>query len=172
MSEPKPGDFSPEDSHPKAKEKINREFYKSNERSWTLRDISIEIIRVFNKLFAATPEERGDLTGQLERLNGKLIEVGISPNMHLGKTKSEFEQDSVMAAEYLSGQLARLMSDPLHTEADTMRSIVEFSATLAPDTYIIDNKDNPPKEIHQFMAQRSTVNLIQAMFDISNDELK
>lgn len=145
-------------------------FYRSNPRSNTIRETCIPAIDALDRLLhdpkvTEYSEFRSSLYSQLEMVNGKLVELGIKPGMHLGKPLADFQTNPVTAAEFLAGQLIPLTGRSIPSETEVMPIIEEFTEKKVGNARVIDSQSLPDKA-HDFRVVRGVVELIRNNFDI------
>ncbi len=154
----------------------NISFYRSNPRSNAIRETCIPAINALDRLLrdpgvGKNPDLRSSMYSQLEEANGKLVELGIEPGMHLGKPFGAFQASSVTAAEFLASQLIPLTGRSIPSEADVMPIIEEFTEEKAGNARIVDSQTLPDKA-QDFRVVRGAVEFIKDSFDIKPENNK
>ncbi|MDO8638938.1 MAG: hypothetical protein Q7R43_05155 [Candidatus Daviesbacteria bacterium] len=139
------------------------EFYLSNPRSAQLREIGIAIVRKLDALLhdpevAQNRDRQTQLYAELEIHGGQLIELGIKPNMHVGKPLEAFQSDPVVMAEYVTGQLYETTGHTVVSETAVMPIIQEMSEVQSGPAHVISGKNITPK-LKDFMVMRCMVNV-------------
>lgn len=148
----------------------DKTFYLSNQRSNEIRAACIPGIQALNKLLSdpAVINDRAiqsTLYSDLEVVNGRLIELGITPGMHVGEPLSAFQSNSVTAAEFLAGQLISLTGRTIPTEKGTTPIIKEFSEGSIGNATLVKGGVLPDKGV-EFLTTRGVVAFIEDGFDI------
>lgn len=147
-------------------------FYQSDPRSKEIREICIPAINALNRLLhdpgvGKDSELRLSLYSQLEEVNGRLVELGIRPGMHLGKPLEAFQGNSVTAAEFLASQLIPLTGRNIPSESDAAPIIEEFTEEKSENVRIFDSQALPGKA-NDFRTIRGVVAFIEENFDIKS----
>lgn len=145
-------------------------FYQSDPRSKEIREVCIPAISALKQLLydsevGKNSELRLSLYSQLEKVNGRLVELGIKPGMHLGKPLEAFQGNSITAAEFLASQLIPLTGRNIPSESDVMPIIEEFTEKKSGNARILDSQTLPGKA-NDFRTIRSVVAFIEENFDI------
>lgn len=146
----------------------SRKDFLKNDRSKAIRETCIGILKGVDALLhdpqvAQDDDAQQRVYGELESLNGKLIELGIKPHMHVGAPQEKF-QDPVTMAEYVAGQIYSLTGESVVSETGAMPAIKEYSEQKVegdeetPTMHVVKNEGKVPKKMKDFMVARSMVN--------------
>jgi hypothetical protein len=140
------------------------EFYKSNQRSARLREVSLGIVKRSEKLLhdpevEADPSQRSTLYAELEMLGGTLIEMGIKPKMNMGLPLETYQADPVIATEYLASQLLPVTGKHFASEGEVAPIVQELNESDSEVAGIIDAKLAPQK-FREFMIDQHFIGLM------------
>ena len=151
-----------------------KEFYFSNPRSAQIREVSVAIVRKLDTLLhdpevARSQDRQSQLYAELEMHGGQLIELGIGPNMHVGKPQEAFQADPVVMAEYVAGQLYETTGHQVVSETAAMPIIQEMSEAQSGPVHVISGKNITPK-LRDFIVMRSMVNVGYRFLDAEPED--
>lgn len=153
----------------------NREFYLADHRSAQLRGESLNVIRYLLALLYC-PEVVAKMGGesaiyvQLEILNGRLIELGVGPDMQTGYPPEIYETNPVTSAEWVAGQLIKFTGERIPSEATAKRLIEEFSDSEAGAMRVIGAK-NMPNRLVKYYDTAMIVAGLCSQLGVENEEL-
>jgi hypothetical protein len=94
---------------------ITRAFFQRNQQAVKIREACIDFLHAWNQLSEATNIDRAVPESNLEAARERLVELGVTPGMHVGQDFEFFRTRPMAAAEFCAGQLLMRPS----TEADT-----------------------------------------------------
>lgn len=149
----------------------NKDFYLSNPRSREIRGACLLALQGLERLMndpevAKDSAKKSELYAQIEVQNGKLIELGIRPEMHVGKPEEDFKANPVMTAEYLAGQLFDLMGIQIPSETEIVPIIQEHNELQEEKSIALVELSRLPKKFHEHAVNRTMLNFIEENFDI------
>jgi len=151
-----------------------KEFLTSDPRSAEIRKVCIGIVRrLDNLLHDPKVDQNQDIQSQLyaelEAHGGKLIELGIEPNMHVGKPLEAFKSSAVTMTEYVAGQLYETTGHTVVSETAAMPIIQEMSEAQSGSAHVISGRNITPK-VRDFMVLRSMVNVCYRFLDAEPED--
>ncbi len=151
-----------------------KDFYLSNPRSAEIRSICLIVIQALERLMSDVEVAhelsiKADLYAQIEIQNGKLIGLGIRAGMHIGKNVKDFSASSIISAEYLAGQLFRLMGIKVSSETE-LYNISQEHNELEEKSFVLFDPDMLPTQGRDYLVYRSVLNHITTKFDIGDEE--
>lgn len=143
------------------------EFYQSNAKAEDIRNACIPILQklytlLYNEEVAKDKGEQARLYSQLELDNGKLIDLGVSSKMKMGKPLKEYQSNPLTAAEFFAGQLIPLTGTQIPSEKEAVALLEEFSQPL--------DSELPPK-LREFNTKRDMFRFIQYGFAIDDQTI-
>lgn len=152
-----------------------KEFLTSTPRSSQIREVCLGIVNRLNALLhdpeiAQNTDRQSQLYAELEAQGGKLIELGIKPDMHVGQPLEAYKSNPVTAMEYVAGQLYETTGHKVVSESQSMPIIQEFSETRLGRAHLIPNADQIPNKMKDLMVMRSMVNVGYSFLDAQPDE--
>lgn len=148
----------------------NADFFLSDPRSAELREVCIGIVTRIEDL-SEDPETRDNeerkltLYAELELLGGRLIEMGIEPNMNEGLPQSTYQASPVISAEWLAGQLYEFTGHTVTPISDVIRIIEEFDESEIAGVSGVDMSQAPNK-LKDFVVNRQIVASLGSLLDI------
>jgi len=148
------------------------EFYQSNAKAEDIRAACIPILQKLHKLFydpevTEDSSERSKLYAQLELDNGKLLGLGIEPNMKLGRDFKEYHSPPLTAAEYLAGQLIKLTGEHIPAMSEFTGSVGENTVSLEDEAKIVEADDFSP-QARDFSVKQQIFNFVKDGFAIDD----
>ena len=154
---------------------ITPEFFESNAKASDIRTACVPILQKLHRLLydpsiKDNQEERDKLYAQLEQDNGKLLEMGIEPEMETGKDIKEYQKSPLVTAQYLAGQLLELTGRNIPPVPESTDSIGENTATLTENIKIVETADSSP-DARDFMINQQMFIFIQDSFAIDESIL-
>ncbi len=165
---------TPED--PISEWRPKKDFYLSNSRSAEIRSMCLITIQALERLMsdadvAHNPLIKVDLYTQIEIQNGKLIGLGIRTGMHVckGAKVEDFEADPIMSAEFLAGQLFRLMGIKVSSETE-LYNISQEHNELEEKSFVLFDPNMISAKGRDYLVYRSVLNHITTKFDIGDEE--
>ena len=146
-----------------------KEFLLSDPRSTEIREVCVGIVHRLDALLhdpevARSQDRQSQLYAELEMQGGRLIELGIRPNMHVGSPLEAFQSNPVTTTEYVAGQLIEQTGASVVSESATMPIIQEMSEVQSGSAHLISGKNITPK-LRDFMVMRSMVNVGYSFLD-------
>lgn len=152
------GGRQPEKNDDRPHWRPTRDFYLNDPRSAEIRTACLEAFIPLAQTqvdpgLPLTNQEREDLSVILERVNGKLIELGIKPNLHVGTSVETLRNNPVMTAEWVAGQLLGLLGDSVTTDHELL---------------LTSGKNLPPKLVN-FLTARQQRKVIGDFLDIDSE---
>lgn len=150
------------------------EFYESNARADDIRSACVPILQKLHRLFydPAIIEdftERSRILSEIELDNGALIELGVELRMEEGRALVEYQSNPLVAAQYLAGQLLRLIETDTDSSAST-KQIGEGVEELGDDVMIINSLDFSP-QARDFAVKQQMFLFIKDGFAIDDSTL-
>lgn len=151
-----------------------KDFYLTNPRSAELREVGLGIVRRLDALLhdpkvSEDQEKQSQLYAELEAQGGRLIELGIEPDMHVGKPEEAFKSSPVTMAEYVAGQLFETTGAQVISERDISSTVQEMSETSSGSAHFIKGENVTPR-LRDFMVMRSMVNVGYHFFGAQPEE--
>ena len=128
------------------------EFYKGDPKAYEIRRVCLGVLEKIRKLLG-DPKVMEDRVAQqnlyaaLELDEGRLIELGVSAGMHVGKPLPFFELNPLHAAQFVAGQLMPMTGEHLVSENDIVSLTKKFRAKLFNEKVSVFNSQNVPGEI-------------------------
>lgn len=152
------------------------EFYEGNAIAEDIRNACIPIVRKIHKLLndptiSNDVGTRSFLYAQLELDNGKLIELGIEPNIEMGKSLEEYWTKPLVSARYLAGQLIKLTGETLPAVSEFNGTVGENAITLDDGIQMVDSLDAAPKTL-DFSVIQTILTFVQNGLAIDNTDLE
>lgn len=146
-----------------------KEFLLSDPRSAQIREVCIGIVRRLDTLLhnpevARSQDEQSQIYAELEAAGGKLIELGIVPDMHVDEPAEAFKANPVMTAEYVAGQLYETTGHTVVSETAAMPIIQEMTEAQSGPVSVISGKNLTPK-LREFIIMREMVNVGYSFLD-------
>ena len=132
------------------------EFYKGDPRANEIRTVCLGVLEKMRKLLGdpevmENREVQQNLYAVLELDEGRLIELGVKPRMHVGKPLSFFQSSPLHAAQFVAGQLMQKTGEDLTSEKDIVPLVEEFSEERFNEGEIIVIKSrNMPDKVTDF----------------------
>lgn len=141
----------------------DKEMFLSQPRSKEIRKVCLEILRVLHRLMndESIQGNRENFLKAIELQKKRLIELGITKDVHVGSPPGTFIDDPIKAAEYLAGQIIATLDQGKFLHSD---EILAGSETL-----IATNGSNP-KGV-SFVSDNELIKLIMAGFDATDEVL-
>lgn len=96
---------------------INKGFFERNGQAAELRAACIDFLHAWSQLSEATGIERVVPESNLEAARERLVALGVTPGMHVGRDFEYFRTRPIAVAQFCAGQLLKSPS----TEADAAR---------------------------------------------------
>lgn len=151
--------------------KPTREFWASDIRSATLREINLAITnRVLDLLHdpevMQDTDRQHELYTELEALNGELIELGITPDIQIDLPVEVYYQDPVIAAEWIAGQLIQFTGRKVVSEQEAQPIIGEF---VEGQFGVLESE--PPERMWRYFDTSMIVGHMRTLLDLTDEEL-
>jgi hypothetical protein len=151
-----------------------RDLLLTNARSAVLREVSLGIITRVDALLHDSDivhdqNKQVQLYAELEAQGGRLVELGIESNMHVGTPHHVFLSQPVLMAEYIAGQCCKLAGSPVVAEHDILPTIQEMGESHAGSLHVIEGKNNTPR-LGTFLAVQAMVNSLYGCLGASSEE--
>lgn len=151
-----------------------KDFYLNNSRSNEIRSACLEALIPLAQTQEdpnppLTNQEREDLSVTLERVNGKLIELGIKPNLHVGTNVEILRNSPVMTAEWVAGQLLSLLGDSVTTTNQVGPIIGEYNILPTDHELSLTSGKNLPPKLVNFLTARQQRKVIGDFLDIDSE---
>ena len=152
-------------------------FFFQSKRASHIRDLCIQTAQQLDILFTVPSmqdDEKTKIYGQLEALNGKLIALGITSNMHQEKPVEErgekIKSNPDILAEFLAGQLIPFTGSEIPHESSLACTAQEFSEEkIVGDNgstgHFISNELPKPPIYMKSLNTRAIINWIDIMMD-------
>ncbi len=152
-----------------------KEFLMSNPRSAELRGVNLGIVNRLNKLLhdpevAESRDKQSQIYAELEAQGGKLIELGIKPEMHVGKALEEFKSDPVAITEYIAGQLYEATGHQVTSERAAVPIVQVFSEANIGEAHILEGLGKLPEKLKDFIKMRTRVSSCYSFLDTQPGE--
>lgn len=149
-----------------------KEFLLSGPRSAQIRDVCVGIVRRLNALLydpavGKSSDRQSQLYAELEAQGGKLIELGIEPEMHVGKPFEEFQASPVITAEWVAGQFYRATGVTVASETAVMPIIEELSEN--PNGQPFMGSANIPPRLKDFGVMSTLVRAGYSFLDMDSE---
>ena len=149
---------------------VQRKDFLSNPHSKDIRDICLNMLAAFEALLYGTESIKAQAYAQLERCNGMLIELEITPEMKTGLPEEAYN-DPVTAAQYLAGQLIEQLEHISPSQSKVIRSVEEWSETTQENIHLLSTNSSP-SDVHKFIVHQQVITTIANLFDRSKEELE
>src|SRR5687767_8056251 len=139
------------------------EFLNSTPRSKEIRDVCVQIVERAKELVndpdvVNNPDEQSTLYAEIEALGGRLIEMGIKPDMNTELPKDTYRKSPVKTMEWIAGQLLPETGHRFVSQADVLPIAQEFNVTDMGKQGInaTETKDMPGKQ-RQYMGDATMI---------------
>lgn len=153
-----------------------REFYLSDPRSAVLRQHCIEMIHAFYRLITGglPLDESASAYAELYTHKVDLDSLGVVGNMHVIEPphpREYFVADSVVASEFIAGQLINLLDQPFASATEAIPTIQEFSEGSMETGYLIESANLHERERSFLVASITVEDLKRRLNYTDEDEL-
>ena len=133
--------------------------YLSKPAANKLRSICLQIAQNARKIMTETegldPTKRTQIYGQLESLQGNLIELGITSDLHVGTFTDQDRKDPVKVAEYVAGQIFDLCGEVIRSQTEAILVAKEHDAQVEPGVL---SMNRVPRQTKDWMSGMSLIN--------------
>lgn len=147
-------------------------FYEKNPRSKLLREIGVNVTANLARILfdkSVDDAERQKLLADLRARGEELTELGIKPDIHVGRRERTFYKSSVIMAEYVTGQLLPYTGYQPASEQQIKPVIQEFNESDDSDNYVIAVNEQTPAKLEQFWVDGWIVGNAIAYFDCEDE---
>jgi len=147
-----------------------REEYQSQPTARELRDICLQIAQntrmIMTEDEGLDSSERSKVYARLEHLQGRLIALGITSDLHVGTFTDQNRRDPVKGAEYVAGQIFDLCGKVVRSQTEAMLAAQEHDAQVEPGLLSVDRI---PSQTKDWMSDMTIVNACIRFLDADRE---